>query len=268
MRAEGSFSERRVMPEIIFLWLGLLCLGYFVGIARYAGWSSKFFIVWAILGGVLLTVGILILTDSIPQRIQTLCWGFGLLLLVSVLVVVGVLASVMFLTVEPDLDYLVVLGAQVKGTRPSLSLQYRIDSACEYLKENPGTRAVLSGGKGPDEGISEARCMYEEMLRQGVDREQLILENRSASTSQNIAFTRNLLREKTESEEGAEGILRRLKVGIVTNGFHQYRSMAIARKKTDWQVYGIGAKSNAFLLPNYLFREFFCVIKDKLMGNL
>ena len=72
MRAEGSFSERRVMPEIIFLWLGLLCLGYFVGIARYAGWSSKFFIVWAILGGVLLTVGILILTDSIPQRIQTL----------------------------------------------------------------------------------------------------------------------------------------------------------------------------------------------------
>ena len=254
MRAEGSFSERRVMPEIIFLWLGLLCLGYFVGIARYAGWSSKFFIVW--------------LTDSIPQRIQTLCWGFGLLLLVSVLVVVGVLASVMFLTVEPDLDYLVVLGAQVKGTRPSLSLQYRIDSACEYLKENPGTRAVLSGGKGPDEGISEARCMYEEMLRQGVDREQLILENRSASTSQNIAFTRNLLREKTESEEGAEGILRRLKVGIVTNGFHLYRSMAIARKKTDWQVYGIGAKSNAFLLPNYLFREFFCVIKDKLMGNL
>ena len=126
-------------------------------------------------------MGILILTDSIPQRIQTLCWGFGLLLLVSVLVVVGVIVSVMFLTVEPDLDYLVVLGAQVKGTRPSLSLQYRIDSACEYLKENPGTRAVLSGGKGPDEEISEARCMYEEMLRQGADREQLILEDRSAS---------------------------------------------------------------------------------------
>ena len=33
-------------------------------------------------------------------------------------------------------------------------------------------------------------------------------------------------------------------------------------------INGIGAKSNAFLLPNYLFREFFCVIKDKLMGNL
>ena len=126
------------MPEIIFLWLGLLCLGYFVGIARYAGWSSKFPVVWAVLGGILLMAGILILTDSIPKRIQTLCWVFGLLLLVSVLVVEGVIVSVMFLTVEPDLDYLVVLGAQVKGTRPSLSLQYRIDSACEYLKENPG----------------------------------------------------------------------------------------------------------------------------------
>lgn len=256
------------MPEIIFLWLGLLCLGYFVGIVRYVGWTSKFPVVWAVLGGVLVAAGILILIDSIPQRIQTLCWGFGLLMLVAVLVVEGVIVSVMFLTVEPDLDYLVVLGAQVMGTRPSLSLQYRIDSACEYLKENPGTRAVLSGGKGPDEGISEARCMYEEMLRQGVDEEQLLLEDRSSSTCENIEFTRRLLREKIERENGEEELLIPLKVGIVTNGFHLFRGMAIARKKTDWQVYGIGAKSNAFLLPNYLFREFFCVIKDKLVGNL
>ena len=56
------------MPEIIFLWLGLLCLGYFVGIARYAGWSSKFFIVWAILGGVLLTVGILIFFNHFGKK--------------------------------------------------------------------------------------------------------------------------------------------------------------------------------------------------------
>ncbi|OUN31026.1 YdcF family protein [Blautia sp. An81] len=256
------------MPEIIFLWLGLLCLGYFVGIARYVGWTSKFPIVWAGLGAGLLLTGILILTENLSKKAELLCCAMGILLLVSVVVVVAVIASVMFLPVEPDLDYLVVLGAQVMGTRPSLSLQYRIDSACEYLKENPGTRAVLSGGKGPDEGISEARCMYEEMLRQGVDREQLILEDRSASTSQNIEFTRNLLKEKTEREEGTEGRARRLKVGIVTNGFHLFRGMAIARKKTDWQVYGIGAKSNAFLLPNYLFREFFCVIKDKLVGNL
>ena len=190
------------MPEIIFLWLGLLCLGYFVGIARYVGWTSKFPIVWAGLGAGLLLTGILILTENLSKKAELLCCAMGILLLVSVVVVVAVIASVMFLPVEPDLDYLVVLGAQVMGTRPSLSLQYRIDSACEYLKENPGTRAVLSGGKGPDEGISEARCMYEEMLRQGVDREQLILEDRSASTSQNIEFTRNLLKEKNRKRRG------------------------------------------------------------------
>lgn len=253
------------MPEMIFIYLGLICLGYFLGIARYVGWSSKFPIVWAGLGAGLLLTGILILTENLSQKAELLCCAIGILLLISVVVAVAVIASVMFLPVEPDLDYLVVLGAQVMGTRPSLSLQYRIDSACEYLKENPGTRAVLSGGKGHDEGISEARCMYEEMLRQGVEREQLILEDRSASTSQNIEFTRNLLKEKIEREEE---ISIPLKVGIVTNGFHLFRGMAIARKKTDWQVYGIGAKSNAFLLPNYLFREFFCVIKDKLAGNL
>lgn len=253
------------MPEMIFIYLGLICLGYFLGITRYVGWSSKFPIVWAGLGAGLLLTGILILTENLSKKAELLCCAIGILLLISVVVAVAVIASVMFLPVEPDLDYLVVLGAQVMGTRPSLSLQYRIDSACEYLKENPGTRAVLSGGKGHDEGISEARCMYEEMLRQGVEREQLILEDRSASTSQNIEFTRNLLKEKIEREEE---ISIPLKVGIVTNGFHLFRGMAIARKKTDWQVYGIGAKSNAFLLPNYLFREFFCVIKDKLAGNL
>ena len=250
------FSERRVMPEIIFLWLGLLCLGYFVGIVRYVGWTSKFPVVWAVLGGVLVAAGILILTDSIPQRIQTLCWGFGLLLLVAVLVVEGVIVSVMFLTVEPDLDYLVVLGAQVMGTRPSLSLQYRIDSACEYLKENPGTRAVLSGGKGPDEGISEARCMYEEMLRQGVDREQLILEDRSASTSQNIEFTRNLLKEKTEREEGTEGRARRLKVGIVTNGFHLFRGMPLPERKQTGRSMGLEQKAMLFFCPIISFENF------------
>ena len=96
----------------------------------------------------LLTVGILILTDSIPQRIQTLCWGLwpppaGLC--------AGGGGSASLCHVPncgAGSGLPGVLGAQVKGTRPSLSLQYRIDSACEYLKENPGTRAVLSGGKG------------------------------------------------------------------------------------------------------------------------
>ena len=62
------------MPEIIFLWLGLLCLGYFVGIARYVGWTSKFPIVWAGLGAGLLLTGILILTENLSKKAELLCY--------------------------------------------------------------------------------------------------------------------------------------------------------------------------------------------------
>ena len=55
-----------------------------------------------------------------------------------------------------DLDYLVVLGAQVKGETVSNSLRLRLDEALDYLEENPRTRVVVTGGKGPGEDISEA----------------------------------------------------------------------------------------------------------------
>ena len=51
--------------------------------------------------------------------------------------------------VRPDLDYIIVLGAHVAGTRLSKALLERTRRALRYLEENPETRAVLSGGQGP-----------------------------------------------------------------------------------------------------------------------
>ena len=56
--------------------------------------------------------------------------------------------------VPSDLDYLIVLGAHVDGTRLTLALLERTRRALQYLKDNPRTRAVLSGGKGTGEQIS------------------------------------------------------------------------------------------------------------------
>ena len=58
------------------------------------------------------------------------------------------------------------------------------------------------------------------------------------------------------------------KVGIVTNDFHIYRGTAIAKKKMDCQIYGIPAKSNGFLQLNYMAREFFGIVKDKIRKSL
>ena len=63
-----------------------------------------------------------------------------------------------------DLDYIIVLGAHVNGTKLTLALLERVRRALLYLEENPGTKAVLSGGRGDGEQISEAEAMYRYLM--------------------------------------------------------------------------------------------------------
>ncbi len=81
--------------------------------------------------------------------------------------------------VRPDLDYIIVLGAHVAGTRLSKALLERTRRALRYLEENPETRAVLSGGQGQGEQISEAEAMYRYLTEHGIDGSRLILEDTS-----------------------------------------------------------------------------------------
>lgn len=250
------------MAGSILLAAGILCLCYFGGVVLYVGLSSKFPVIWMVLGFCFLGTAILSRGSWIPEILSNcVLWGGGLLFLALLLGILKLQAD-MVSQPEEHLDYLVVLGAQVKGTRPSLSLWYRIDRAGKYLEQDPETKALLSGGKGPDEGISEALCMYEELRKMGISQERLILEDASSSTSENLGFIYQILKEKHGDRTAG------LKLGIVTSNFHMFRSVAIARKKTDCRIYPIPAESNRFLLPNYLLREFLGIAKDKAIGNL
>ena len=92
---------------------------------------------------------------------------------------------------EPDrkCQYIVVLGAKVNGTEPSISLSDRITAAYDYLTENPGVIAILSGGQGSDEGISEAECMFRKLTAMGIDKNRLWLEDKATSTWENLNFS-------------------------------------------------------------------------------
>ena len=94
-----------------------------------------------------------------------------------------------------NLDYLIVLGARVKEDGLSKSLKSRLDKAIDYLEENPGTVLVLSGGQGEDEPVSEAAAMRDYLVFNGVSERQLILETRSFSTVENIAYSRIAIEE-------------------------------------------------------------------------
>lgn len=152
-------------------------------------------------------------------------------------------------------DAVVVLGAGVNGTQPSLSLYTRLTAALDYLEENPDVPVVLTGGPGYGEEITEARCMYDWLTARGVDPARLIMEEQAGNTAENFAFSKELLEE--QGIDPAENL-----VAVVTNDFHIARSRLIAARQGYGHAFGVPAKLPwRHLEVNYYLRESFAMVK-------
>ena len=146
-----------------------------------------------------------------------------------------------------ECDYIVVLGAKVNGTSPSRTLRERIDAAAEYLNAHPEAIAVVSGGKGADEGISEAQCMFNGLVERGIDPARVWMEDQAASTWGNLNLSLDLIEAKTGT--------RPTKIGLVSSEFHLYRAKLFA-KECGVEAVGIPAKTGDFIhFLNYYLRE-------------
>lgn len=145
-------------------------------------------------------------------------------------------------------DYLIVLGARVKGTVPSLAFASRINAAADYLKKNQDTLVIASGGKGSGEEISEAESIKSELKKQGISENRIILEDQSTDTYENINFSKKLI------PKGA-------KLGlVVTNNFHLYRAVSIARDY-GLQVQGLPAETPWIAVVKSYSREYLAITK-------
>ena len=148
---------------------------------------------------------------------------------------------------DEDFDYLLVLGAKVRTTGPSLSLTNRIDKAYEYLIAHPDTIAILSGGKGEDEPITEAACMYDRLVTKGINPKRLWKEDKATSTWENMKFTLDLVERKTGT--------RPTKLGVVSSEYHLFRASLFA-KEHGVEFVGIPAETTKISLKiNYFLRE-------------
>ncbi|HJC00772.1 MAG TPA: YdcF family protein [Candidatus Flavonifractor merdavium] len=117
--------------------------------------------------------------------------------------------------IRGDPQVMVILGCQVKSWGPSVLLQDRLDKALDYLEDHPDLTIVVSGGQGPDEPVSEARCMYDYLTEHGVDEAQILLEDQSHNTVENLRYTMDLL-----AEAGCDTTADMV---VVSNGFHLTR---------------------------------------------
>ena len=250
----------RIVNRLILL-LGIAMIAYYLalGIAVRFGQSLQF--LW-LLGGILCIARYLywrrVEKSGKYPRHRKLLRALRILLcaaLIFFLAVEGVILCGGMMDAEQGLNYIVVLGARVNGSVPSGSLRNRIRVGAEYLRDNPQTIAVLSGAQGSGEEISEARCMYDNMVAAGIDPARLILEEQSTDTAENLRNSRALI------PEGASA-------GLVTNNFHIFRALALARNQGWTDVRGIPVATTMLSLPHYLMREFVGVVYETLRGNL
>ncbi len=143
----------------------------------------------------------------------------------------------------------IVLGCQVIGNKPGVMLQERIYAAYDYLSANPKASAILSGGKGCDELISEAECMFQNLVNMGIAPNRLLKEDKSTSTRENIVFSNKIIRENNFSE----------KITIITNDFHCFRACHIA-KNEGLCAGAYRAKTHWYLFPTFYLREICAII--------
>ena len=137
---------------------------------------------------------------------------------------------------------LVVLGAGLIGERVTPLLASRIRKGIKVYKANPGSKLIMSGGQGPDEVVPEAFAMKNYALEQGVDEKDIILEDKSTSTEENIIFSKKFIPADKS-------------FAVVTNYYHVYRALVQART-LGFRCIGYGAPTRFYFSLNAFIREF------------
>lgn len=227
-----------------FVLLGIFLVSFVHG-HSFLGW-----ICWGIAGVISCYYLIGLLNTNHHTAAKVFRTALTAVLLLGILLVGCTLAVVYRASLgQPDADcqYIIVLGAKVNGTSPSFSLNDRIGAAERYLKAHPNTTAVLSGGQGPDEQISEAKCMYDQLTARGIPAERLWLEDKATSTWENLNYSLELIEEKTGS--------RPTKIGLISSEYHLFRAGLFA---ADCGIEAVGIPAPTAwvsLKVNYFLRE-------------
>lgn len=201
--------------------------------------------------------------DYKGKRLHTWVKVVAALILVGTITFGGLLMAVLSGDrdeVRGEPQAMVILGCQVMEWGPSTLLQDRLDEALAFLADHPELIVVVSGGQGDNEPTTEARAMADYLIERGVAEEQILLEDRSRSTRENLLYSKALL-----DAAGIDG-----DVVVVSNGFHLTRVRLLLGR-----LYGDGAvlstlaapSSHAPSLRNMYIRESLALMKSFLLDH-
>ena len=188
---------------------------------------------------------------------------------ITVLLAIGVVA---FIIIEipivkeartdapDDCEYVIVLGAGLRGDVPTLSLRNRLDAALEWLEAHPDCVAVVSGGQGPGENMPEGEAMGIWLEARGIEPERIIVEDRSTSTMENLENSFALIREAGGEPDG--------NCAVITSEYHLCRAKLMA-ESLGVEAWGVAAHTSwPSLMLNYFIREAFAVTYYRIFGAI
>lgn len=248
-------TPKRKLMYFILLAGSVCCVLY--GAAIYSIHSgTRFYAVWFAAALAVFAIAQAVkhrMWARLPKWLKNAVRIFCALFLALFITVEGLILSGFNSRGEADLDYIIVLGAQVREDGPSYVLMRRLNAAIDYLNENPRTLCIVSGGRGDNEPFTEAEGMADYLISHGIDADRIILEDKSSSTVENISNSMRFI------PEGA-------RVGIVTNNFHVYRAVQTAKRCGLENASGIACPLHVYFLPNNMLREFFSILKFWTVG--
>ena len=204
------------------------------------------------LGTIILLIGYVVWWPSIGRYTYESMILNGIYIYVTLVVLYFICIGVSYLAASTlniinllprKLDYVVVLGAGLIGERVTPLLASRIRTGIKIYSKHPGSKLIMSGGQGADEVVSEAFAMKSYALEQGVSEKDIIMEDKSTNTEENIKFSKRLMKDANS------------RFALVTNYYHVYRALVLA-KTLGFRCIGYGAPTKFYFTLNAFIREF------------
>ena len=250
-------SKKKVYVYTSFQIIGILLILYYLILKLMFGFVA-FSNMFCMLGILLFVYG------YVELKFNIVIWGHIPKIFRVIITTLFTVGLVIFICIESIIiyngnhhdnekpDYLVVLGAGLRGNSISASLLYRLETALDFHEMYPDVKIVVSGGQGKGENMAEALAMRNFLVDNGVDPSLIIMEDKSTNTYENFLYTKYILEEDTEKDN--------FTITIISNNFHMYRAKFLARE-VGFSTYGYPAPSHKASALVFYVREFFGVIK-------
>ncbi|OCN04686.1 hypothetical protein A4S06_10735 [Erysipelotrichaceae bacterium MTC7] len=272
-----------IYEQPIFTFLGMVGLLFIIGyllfgivVIMLAAFINGFILIkkegrglmnlFVLFVGVAILIFLILATVNIKNAtftlFQSFLIGYGWFVVIYLLINLAnyIMSSLLYSVYRPRLnkDFIIVLGAGlINGEYPTPLLQRRIDKAMNLYfahvnkqKHRKIPKIIMSGGKGPDEKVSEADAMATYAREHGVPREDLILENKSRNTRENMRFSKAKIAESHKGD---------CEVVFATSNYHVMRSGMLARQE-GLKAQGIGSRTPFYFWFGATLREFVAIM--------